>query len=363
MTEVVQVELGARSYEVRVGDGELARVGRVVASLPGVTSVVVVTDTGVPEAYPAAVSASLGEAGFEPRTVAIPSGEEHKTLATCSEVYDRVLSTSPALDRHSVLVAVGGGVVGDVGGFVSATVLRGVRFVQVPTTLLAAVDASVGGKTGVDHVAGKNLIGAFHQPAGVVMDVATLRTLPLAEFRSGLAECVKHAMIADESLLEFLEQRSGEIAAIEPTTMVELVARNVQIKAGVVSADERESGIRAHLNFGHTVGHAIETSSGYGSLTHGQAVALGMRVNCRLAQRRGLIGGEVLDRLDGVLTCMGLELRRAGLQPADLWEIMLHDKKTRAGRVTVILPRGIGEVSIVSDVQADEMARALSVLE
>lgn len=363
MTEVVQVELGARSYEVRVGDGELSRVGAVAASLPGVTSVVVLTDTRVPQAYPEAVTSSLTEAGFEALWASIPAGEEHKTLATCSEVYDRILSMSPALDRQSLIVTVGGGVVGDVGGFVAATVLRGVRFVQVPTTLLAAVDASVGGKTGVDHRTGKNLIGAFHQPSGVVMDVATLGTLDEAELRSGLAECVKHAMIADASLLEFLEHSASKVSVLDSPTMVELVARNVQIKAQIVSADERESGIRAHLNFGHTVGHAIETSAGYGAITHGQAVALGMRVNCRLAERRGMIESNVLERLDGVLEGMGLELRRAGLEAASLWEIMLHDKKTRGGRVTVILPRAIGEVAIVSDVRPDEMARALAVLE
>jgi 3-dehydroquinate synthase len=224
---------------------------------------------------------------------------------------------------------------------------------------LSAVDASVGGKTAVDHPAGKNLIGAFHQPSGVVIDVTTLRTLPDAELESGLAECVKHAVIRDASLLDFLEARRKDILARDGDCLTELIARNVAIKAAVVSADERERGERADLNFGHTVGHAVETLLGYGAISHGAAVSLGMAAACRLAVDRGLLPAADAARVESLLLALGLPVRWRGLDPAAIWDLMLRDKKAQAGQVRMILPVRLGEVKIFADVAPEAVARAV----
>jgi len=274
----ITVDLGPRSYDVIVGAGLLAHLGATVAALGRTSHAVVISDSTVVDLYGPQAAESLAGANLAGAFISFPAGEANKTLAVYGKLLDDLLALTPAVDRDCVIVALGGGVPGDVAGFVAATALRGLRVVQCPTTLLAAVDSSVGGKTGVDHATGKNLIGAFHQPGAVVIDVETFRTLPAGELANGLAECVKHGVIRDEPLLGFIEDNAGAIGACNGDVMEELVARNVAIKAAVVADDERETGQRAHLNFGHTIGHAIEVFVGYDKIAHGQAVGRPRRV-------------------------------------------------------------------------------------
>jgi len=360
MERTVGVELGERRYDVRVGAGLIARLGQTVRDL-GAAGAAVVSDATVAALYGRRATDSLAAAGLHAELIDFPPGETSKTLTTASGVLDRLLVIQPPVDRSTVVVALGGGVVGDLAGFVAAVALRGLRFVQCPTTLLADVDSSVGGKTGVDHPAGKNLIGAFHQPGAVLIDVEALRTLPAAELRNGLAECVKHAVIRDERLLGFIEENADAILACETDVMVELVARNVAIKAAVVADDEREAGQRAHLNFGHTIGHAIETLAGYAA-SHGEAVSLGMAAACRLAVRRGLLSQCDADRVERLLGRLGLPLRRGGLDFQALLPIMRHDKKARAGRIRMVLPARLGAVDIHDDVSDEELRAAVEYL-
>jgi 3-dehydroquinate synthase len=356
----VKVELGERSYDVVVGEDALDRLGDHIRQLAAGGRVVVISDSTVASLYGEHALSSLRAGGLDASLLSFPAGEPNKTLATASSLFDRLFALHPPIDRDSVVVALGGGVPGDMAGFVAATALRGLRWVQCPTTLLADVDASVGGKTGVDHAAGKNLIGAFHQPRGVFIDVRTLRTLDDVQLRSGLAECVKHAMIRDKSLLAWIDERAGKISEREAESLAELIARNVEIKASVVAADERESGVRAHLNFGHTIGHGIEAQAGYGAITHGQAVALGMIAACRIAERRGLVDVSLRERLASLLDALGLDTRREGLDADAIWRIMQHDKKARAGKVRFVLPTAPGEVDLFDDVEEPAVREAIA---
>lgn len=361
MAKTVAVQLGQRSYDVRIGTGVLAELGQLVASLTGVTSAVVISDSNVAEIYAPRALELLTAADVPARLITFPAGESNKKLSTYCDVLDGLLA-SPHIDRQAVIVALGGGVTGDLAGFAAASVLRGVRWVQCPTTLLAAVDASVGGKTGVDHETGKNLIGAFHQPVGVLMDVDTLGTLPPSELGNGLAECVKHGVIRDESLLAFIEDNATKIATASPDVMTELIARNVAIKAQVVSADEREAGERAHLNFGHTIGHALELYFGYDNLPHGQAVALGMIAACRMAVARKLISQADADRVSSLLARLHLPVTCSSFSALDIWGIMQRDKKTTAGKVRMILPTKLGAVDIFNDITDQSVADALEAI-
>ncbi|MBN1942129.1 MAG: 3-dehydroquinate synthase [Phycisphaerae bacterium] len=366
---VVRIDLAERSYDVRIASGLLRDAGGALAAWTGAAQAVVVSDTTVAPLHAQAVLASLAEAGPAARLLTFPAGEPNKTLATVSAVLDDLLAHDPPIDRKTVILALGGGVVGDLAGFVAAVALRGLRFLQLPTTLLAAVDSSVGGKTGVDHAAGKNLIGAFHQPAGVLCDVETLRTLPKSELCNGLAECVKHAVIRDAGLLDFLESRAADLLSGEDGDlkfdaggMIELIARNVAIKAKVVGEDERESGVRAHLNFGHTIGHAVETFVGYETMSHGQAVALGMVAENALAVARGLLSEDVARRVRDALAALGLPTRQGGLDAKEIWRLMQYDKKAQAGRVRIALPRALGDVAVYDDLNAEEVNHAVESL-
>ena len=358
----ITVDLGPRGYDVRVGAGQLAHLGATVAALGRVSHAAVISDSTVVDLYGPRAAESLAAANLAGAFVSFTAGEANKTLGVYGQLLDDLLRLTPAIDRDCVIVALGGGVPGDVAGFVAATALRGLRVVQCPTTLLAAVDSSVGGKTGVDHATGKNLIGAFHQPSAVVIDVETLRTLPADEFANGLAECVKHGVIRDESLLGFIEDNAEAIGGCDADVMEELVARNVSIKAAVVADDEREAGQRAHLNFGHTMGHAIEVFVGYDKIAHGQAVALGMVAANSLAVSRGLFGPAEADRVESLLARLGLPVRIPGLDADDIWRIMQHDKKARAGRVRMVLPTALGTVDIYDDITPDEVAAAAETL-
>ncbi|MBI5723586.1 MAG: 3-dehydroquinate synthase [Planctomycetes bacterium] len=355
----IPVNLGDRSYAVRVGPGLLDELGRTVASLPHAGRAVVICDSNVAAIYAGTAQKSLAKARVAGEVLMFPAGEESKVLPVYCRLMDEVLGLTPPIDRNTVVVALGGGVTGDLAGFVAATALRGLRLIQCPTSLLADVDSSVGGKTGLDHPAGKNLIGAFHQPAAVLIDVNTLTTLDRRQLLSGLAECVKHAFIRDETLLDFIEARTADILACQTDTMAELIERNVRIKAAIVSADERESGVRAHLNFGHTIGHAIETSVGLGNITHGQAVALGMVAACKIAVTRGMAPPAALVRLEGALDSLGLATRENGLDARQLLPAMRHDKKARAGKLRFVLPTAIGEVAVVDDVTEAQINQAI----
>jgi 3-dehydroquinate synthase len=360
MSKTICVDLGERSYDVHVGAGLLEMAGPTVACLERVSSAVVITDSNVKPLYADAVMQSLKAAGVRAALIDFPAGEQHKTLETLGRLIDELFAVLPPVDRRTVVIPLGGGVAGDMGGFAAAIALRGMRFVQAPTSLLADVDASVGGKTAVDHAAGKNLIGAFHQPSAVLIDVEALRTLPAEELLSGLAECVKHAFIREADLLGFIESNADAITACDPVVMTELIARNVAIKAAVVAEDERESGVRAHLNFGHTVGHAIETAEGYGGMTHGQGVALGMIVCCEMARQRGTVDESLVERITHVLRSLGLATTWPNLDAKRLWELMQHDKKTMGGKVRMILPTRLGAVEIVEDTDFQQVADAIA---
>ena len=385
----IRVELGPRSYDVRIGAGLLAELGA-FATTGGKPrrGAVVIADTTVAGLYGQRALDSLAQAGLPATLLQFPAGEANKTLATYAALMDQLLRLEPAIDRSTLVIALGGGVTGDISGFVAATALRGLDWLQCPTTLLADVDASVGGKTAVDHSRGKNLVGAFHQPRGVLIDVRTLASLPPAQFADGLGECVKHGVIRDRSLLEFIEDNADSILARDENVLTELVSRNVAIKAAVVSADERESGERAHLNFGHTIGHAFETLIGYERIGHGFAVSLGMVAACRMAVNRGLLKEADCRRVETLLARLGLPVKLADLKtiatpqptnpktehmrawagevlafsPDAIWRVMQHDKKAQAGKVRMVLPTTVGMVAIFDDVTAQQVTEAVRAL-
>ncbi len=351
--ETVRVELGPRGYDVRVTSGDAQGVGPFARQRCVGTLAFVVGDENV-RALTESVRAALQAAGFRTTTALLPPGERQKSLATAATLYDRLADFGA--DRKTLVVAVGGGVIGDLAGFVAATYARGLPLLMVPTTLLAMVDSSVGGKVGVNHPKAKNLIGAFHQPAGVWIDTAALDTLPDREYRSGLAEVVKYGVIFDAELFSFLEANSAAVLAREPAVVRHLVARSCRHKADVVEHDEREeSGLRALLNYGHTFAHAFETVAGYGTWLHGEAVAAGMVCASRLAERRGLVGPEVTGRQRQLLASFGLPVR-SGVWPTDaLLATMRSDKKAVAGRLRFVLPRRIGAAELFDDVPEDDV--------
>jgi len=313
--------------------------------------------------YQAPVLAGLTAAGFSVQSAVLPPGETTKTLAQAERLYDAMLRAD--VDRGSIVVALGGGVVTDLAGFVAATYMRGIAWIALPTSLLGQVDASVGGKTAVDHPECKNLVGAFHAPAAVLADVRTLATLPDEELRTGLAEVVKHAVIRDAALMDLVESHTDALLMSDPVTLEEVVARNIRIKVDVVAADEREAGLRRILNYGHTVGHAIAIAllAAGRPTTHGRAVALGMVAEARLAARRGLLDPATVDRLGRLLARLGLPTTLADLPDADrLLDLLRHDKKAEGGRLRFVLPTAVGAVTEVDDVAPQEIRDALAPL-
>lgn len=345
--EKVRVELGERSYDIEIGPGTLADVGGKMKALGLGGRAGVVTNSTVAPLYLAKAMESLSKAGFDAAPLVIPDGEEYKSLPWASHLYDRLLSMR--FDRKCSLVALGGGVIGDMTGFVAATYMRGIPFVQAPTTLLSQVDSSVGGKTGVNHPLGKNMIGAFYQPVYVCADVKTLSTLPEAEFLSGMAEVVKYGVIADGDFFSFIEENREAILKKEPKAIAQVIRRSCEIKADVVGRDERESGLRAILNFGHTVGHAIESLTNYTGYRHGEAIAIGMVVAARLAHKSGLCDRKVEARLEALLSALGLPVKMPKLDPAAVLGAIAIDKKAEGGKVKFVLPRRMGEVVITKD--------------
>ena len=341
---IVKVALGNRSYSILIGGGVMVRLGRECAKLKLGQRCAVITDKNVASRYARPALASLKAAGFDPVLIKVPAGETSKTLKTVQACYDEL--ASHRLERKSFIVALGGGVVGDLAGFVAATYLRGVPFVQVPTTLLAQVDSSVGGKVGVNLKAGKNLVGAFHQPKLVLCDLDTLRTLPKREFRAGLAEVIKYGIIYDEPLFERLENRLAKLLKLDAKLLGEIIARCCQIKADVVGQDETETGLRAILNFGHTIGHAIENSIGYGKYLHGEAISIGQVAAAELScEMLGFCGG-CAERIRDLFRRAGLptEIRLTSAQRAKLLAAMKLDKKVSAGEIKFVLAEEIGKV-------------------
>ena len=355
----VSVHLADHPYEVQVEPGLLLVVGRDVARLTASGRCCIITDENVAPLHLEAVNDSFLGTGIDLVKVIIPSGEQHKNLATVSTAYDRVLAAK--IDRRTPVVALGGGVVGDLAGFVAATVLRGVPFVQVPTTLLAMVDASVGGKTGIDHAVGKNLIGAFHQPRAVFIDPEVLKTLPKPELRGGLAECIKHEIIRDADGFARLEQSIERALSLDMEYLTDLIAHNVAIKAGVVAADPFEKGERAHLNFGHTFGHAIETVSKY-TYSHGESVALGMVAASFAATKLGMLSDSDRGRIVALIRRAGLPTGGLTLDPAAVVEAMAFDKKVASGKLRFILPDRIGHVVVRDDVPIEIVRDAVESL-
>lgn len=344
----VHLNLDERSYDIDIGDGKLSSVGGVLKTLDAGGRVAVVTDSNVGPLYAATVSQSLEEAGFVARTFTVPAGEPSKCAGELEELWDGFVAFE--MDRGSSVVALGGGVVGDLAGFAAATYMRGIRCIQVPTTMLACVDSSVGGKTAIDLESGKNLVGAFHQPAAVLIDPSTLKTLGGRELRAGLAEVIKHGLIRDEAFFDWLETNLEKLLELNPDVTSRAIKRNCEIKAEVVAADERESGLRAILNYGHTVGHALEALAGYRDLIHGEAVAMGMIVESRVAEKLGMIGTDVTDRQKRLLRRAGLPTAVGEVKTPEVIEKMRHDKKTRDGKLNLVLPVRIGEVKVVKDV-------------
>jgi 3-dehydroquinate synthase len=355
----VTVRLERGEYDVFVAPGLLDRVGAELRRLAPAKKACVVTESNVARLYLPRVTASLQSAGFEVADAVIPAGEEHKTLSDLLPVYDRLLRHR--IDRSTPVVGLGGGVVTDMAGFVAATLLRGVPLVQVPTSLLAMVDASVGGKTGVNHAVGKNLIGAFHQPLAVLIDPEVLRTLPPRELRGGLAECIKHDLIRDADGFARLEHEIGRALAVDVPYLAELVTHNVAIKARVVEADPFEKGERAHLNFGHTFGHAIETVSNY-AYSHGESVALGMTAAAHLCVGLGLIDEAARRRTVEVIRRSGLSAGGITLDPAAVVDAMAFDKKVKSGRLRFVLLDRIGHAIVRDDVPIDLVRRAVEAL-
>jgi len=354
----VQVNLGERSYPILVESGILPRIGEEIGAVCRGRAALIVTEPAVSRLYYNDVSESLSRAGFQTFLAEIPGGEENKTLAVVAGLYDRLLDIR--MDRSGVLITLGGGVVGDIGGFAAATYMRGIDFIQIPTTLLAQVDASIGGKVGVDLPRGKNLVGAFYQPKIVIIDPDVLVTLPKRQLVSGLAEVVKHGIIADLELFNFSSKEPDALLRMDRDALEFVIARSCEIKAAVVTADERESGHRAILNYGHTVGHAIEAVTNFAQYTHGEAVSIGMVTATLISETAGLAAPGLAADIAGTLR--GLELPIAVNPDVNLdlvIQAMVYDKKFVSGKLRLVLPMRIGEVRIVDTITKTDVINAL----
>ena len=345
--ERVHIALNERGYDITIGAGLLDRPGAYELARPG-SQALIVTDTTVGPLYASRLAQALARRHPQVRTLALPDGEQHKTWQTLNLIFDELLSSGA--DRATTLYALGGGVVGDMTGFAAACYMRGVPFVQVPTTLLAQVDSSVGGKTAINHPLGKNMIGAFYQPQLVVCDLDVLDTLPPRELSAGLAEVIKYGPIADMAFFDWLEQNIDALMARDHAALAHAVRRSCEIKAWVVGQDERESGLRAILNFGHTFGHAIEAGMGYGAWLHGEGVGAGMVMAAHLSQRLGLVDAAFVDRLTALIARAGLPVRGAVIDAQDnagrYLELMRIDKKAEGGEIRFVLIDGPGRAVV-----------------
>ena len=343
--QTVTVGLGKRSYDIVIGPGSLHRMGQYLQALGLSGKVGVVTNPALARLYGASLKKAIVKAGFTCHVISIPDGERTKTLRWVSSIVDELVKHR--FERRSALVALGGGVIGDITGFAASMYLRGIPFIQAPTTLVAQVDSSVGGKTGVNHPSGKNLIGAFYQPALVVSDTNTLQTLPRREWLAGLAEVIKYGVIADKFFFAFLEDRMEHILDMKEKDVQKVVTRCCEIKARVVAKDERESGLRRILNYGHTIGHALESLGRYRQYIHGEAVGIGMVYEALLANHLELCSKVVVDRQRALIQGTGLPVRMPAHSFSRFWGAMRHDKKVAHGTIHCVLPRSIGKVQVM----------------
>ena len=346
----VRVELADRSYEIQIGSDNLSSIGELVAELGDVSHAIIITDSNVRDLYGETVLKSLSQCDLQVDIMTVPAGESSKSVGILEELWKQMLSLGA--DRKSVVIALGGGVVGDLAGFVAASYGRGIRFVQIPTSLLATVDSSVGGKVGVNLPGAKNMVGAFWQPQAVLIDVAVLQSLPARDYQAGLAEVVKYGVIQDENFFSRLENNVGLILERDPEFMRDVIARCCELKAYVVENDERETtGLRAILNYGHTFCHAIEACTGYGTYMHGEAVAIGMLCASRLAEMLGRVTEDETQRQQNLLEQLHLPIALPDdLEREPMVEAMKRDKKTEHGKIRFILPTKIGHVELVDNV-------------
>ena len=354
----LRVELASRSYDIEIGTGNLPLSGRFLAQRLPVSHAAVITDANVDRPHAETVVAGFVQSGVRVERIVLEAGEGTKSVAQAERLWQRLLDAGA--DRKTAVVAVGGGVIGDLAGFVAATFARGLDFVQIPTTLLAQVDSSVGGKVAVNLPRAKNMVGAFWQPRGVLIDTQVLETLPLREFRAGLAEVVKYGVILDADFFVYLEEHLSEILNRDPLVLRHVIARCCRLKADVVAADEREeTGLRAVLNYGHTFGHAIEALTGYDRYLHGEAVAIGMLCAAQLAERLGRIDSSVTRRQRELLAAIGLPTDAPDLDDADVLAALQRDKKVAHGRLRFVLPSRLGHVELVGDIPAESVLAAL----
>jgi 3-dehydroquinate synthase len=358
---IVSVNLGARSYSIVVEAGALTGVGDRLRELGVGRRTALVSDAAILGLHGDAVRDSLEGAGFAVTVIDVPEGEAAKTLAVAEHCWDRLLAAG--LDRTSTVLGLGGGAVGDLAGFVAATYMRGMHFVTLPTTVLAQVDASIGGKTAIDHPKAKNLIGAFHQPRLVVVDPGVVRTLPEREFRSGLAEIVKHGIVLEQTYFEEVERDAAPLLARRLDVLERIIGGSCRLKASVIERDPEEKGeLRFALNYGHTIGHALEATTGYARWTHGEAVSIGIAAEARLARRLGLADEGTIATQEALLTRLGLPVRAERVDVQAVLTAITHDKKARDGRVPFVLAPRVGHFRVVYDVPAAEIRGAIQEL-
>ncbi len=354
--ESIRVALGSRSYPISIGPGLISEPSSYRPYLAG-SQVLIITNETIAPLYLHMVEEAL--AGLQVATLILPDGERYKTLDVCNRIFDALITHRFA--RDATLVALGGGVIGDIAGFAAACYQRGIAFIQVPTTLLAQVDSSVGGKTGVNHPLGKNMIGAFHQPRAVVADIDTLSTLPDRELSAGLAEVIKYGLIRDRELFDWLEQRVDALRARQHRDLVEAIARSCRNKAEIVAADEHEAGPRALLNLGHTFGHAIETGTGYGTWLHGEAVGVGLVLAAELSARLGRLATQAVVRIRHLVAAAGLPISPPESLSADqMMDLMSVDKKVLGGRQRFVLLNDIGQAVVTGDVPPEVLRETLA---
>jgi 3-dehydroquinate synthase len=353
----VKVALGGKSYQIYIGSGILAQTGRWLSEQGFSGKLVIITDPAVNKLYGEALNQRLTEGSFSASTLLVPEGEEQKSLETAGRLYYEL--TACYAERTTPILALGGGVIGDLAGFVAATYLRGVPLVQMPTTLLAQVDSSIGGKVAIDHGRLKNMIGAFYQPSLVIADTSTLKTLPAEEFASGLAEVIKSAAIKDEKFFIFLEENLNKIKSHDEEALEEIVFQSAKIKADVVAKDEMDLGLRNILNYGHTIGHAVESVSDF-RIEHGQAVAIGMVAAARISNQMGILDINEVIRLREVIEQAGLPTEMPDLKPEEIIQAMKHDKKVRENKVRFVLLKSIGNVFVSDEVSQSLVERILA---
>ncbi|MBD3183920.1 3-dehydroquinate synthase [Candidatus Poribacteria bacterium] len=354
----IHVELGKNSYPIYIDDSNLSKFGSVLKRHLSLKKITLVTNETINGFYGNIICDSILSSGIQVEVVIIPDGEEYKSLEWAGKLFDSFVDFG--MTRHSGVVALGGGVIGDLAGFAAATFMRGISFVQIPTSLIAQVDSSVGGKTAVNHPRGKNLIGAFHQPKFVFIDVSVLKSLPERELKSGFAEVIKHAVIMDKELFEYMDDNVDKIMDIDIQSMEQIVSRSCKDKATIVEQDEKEQNIRAILNYGHTIGHSVESVSGYSYFRHGEAVSIGMAVAARIAVNMGILDDEQEKRQNLILSNYGLPVKFPDLETDEIIKTLYLDKKIKENKkLRFVLAKKIGKAIIVEDVMEEQVHKAI----